>query len=111
MGIDELWSPLCLSVFSSSSLTQIFDWLVHYYLDDLCFKHYIVEVKYPDIEARRKRSYTLVKWAYSIFYYLVTSMWAYKIMIGTTFMPTWLGGLGSPYTMGDHIPNIPQVTL
>ena len=32
-------------------------------------------------------------------------------MIGTTFMPTWLGGLGSPYTMGDHVPIIPEITL
>jgi len=36
----------------------------------------------------------LVKWAFSIFYYLASSIAAFLIIRETTFMPTWLGGEG-----------------
>ena len=75
------------------------DWLIHYYFDPLCYKYYITENRYTSDESRKKRVYTLVKWGYSIIYYFFTSIWAYKIMINTKFMPTWLGGLGSPFDM------------
>jgi hypothetical protein len=32
-------------------------------------------------------------------------------MIGTSFMPTWLGGFGDPSSLGKNIPNIPEATL
>lgn len=32
-------------------------------------------------------------------------------MVGTEFMPTWLGGLGSPLTLMDNAPRIPEATL
>ena len=87
------------------------DWLIHYFFDPLCYKYYITENKYIEHEARKKRVFTLVKWGYSIIYYFFSSIWAYKIMIGTTFMPTWLGGLGSPYTMADNVPAVAGATF
>jgi len=32
-------------------------------------------------------------------------------MSGTTFMPTWLGGHGSPFNMLNDAPRIPEVTF
>ena len=32
-------------------------------------------------------------------------------MLGTSFMPTWLGGFGSPFSLGDKAPAIAEVTL
>lgn len=58
-----------------------------------------------------KRSYTLVKWGYSIIYYIISSIWSYKILCGTRFMPTWLGGNGSPYILTEQGPKVPDVTF
>lgn len=80
------------------NLTQVFDWLIHRNFDGLCDEHYINREKYPTEEERKKRCYTLVKWAYSIAYYLLSSAWAYKILMGTTYFPTWMGGRGDPFT-------------
>jgi hypothetical protein len=104
----------CLMPSSSQyppSNTQVIDWLIHYYFDGLCEKYYITEQRYTDPESRKKRCYTLVKWGYSIVYYLISSLWAYKILVGTHFMPTWLGGLGSPYSMIEVVPAIPDATF
>lgn len=75
-----------------------FDWFVHYVFDDLCEKYYLNRERYATDEERKKRSYTLVKWGYSIGYYLISSIWCYKILMDTTFFPTWLGGSGDPFT-------------
>ncbi len=40
-----------------------------------------------------------MKWGYTILYYFISSVWCYKILCGTRFMPTWLGGNGSPDIM------------
>jgi hypothetical protein len=32
-------------------------------------------------------------------------------MIGTTFMPTWLGGLGHPLTMVENYPYVHEASL
>lgn len=89
----------------------LFDLLVHYLLDDACEQHFITEERYVEPEAKKKRSYTLVKWSYSMLYYLASSIWAYKILINTQFMPTWLGGLGSPYSMGPVVPRVQDPTF
>ena len=75
------------------------DLTTHYYLDDYFFKYFTSEVKYPNPDVRANRAYTNVKWTYSMIYYLITSIWCYKILLGTSFMPTWLGGTGTPYNM------------
>jgi hypothetical protein len=70
------------------------DFLSHRIFDSICEKYYISHTKYPNPEARRKRCYTIVKWGFSIFYYALTSVTAYFILLNTSFMPTWLGGNG-----------------
>jgi hypothetical protein len=75
----------------------MFDWAVHYFFDELCDKYYINWEKYPSEEERKKRCYTLVKWGYSIGYYLVSSVWCYTILMDTTYFPSWLGGRGDPF--------------
>lgn len=66
--------------------------------DDLCDRHYLNHDKYVTEEDRKKRSYTLVKWGYSIAYYLASSVWCFRILMDTTFFPEWLGGKGDPFT-------------
>lgn len=78
-------------------LFSAFDWAVHYIFDDICEKYYINWEKYPLLENRKKRCYTLVKWTYSIGYYVLSSLWGFKIMTGSTFFPIWLGGKGDPF--------------
>jgi hypothetical protein len=70
------------------------DMMSHRIFDPLCEKYYISHVKYPVEEARKKRCYTIVKWGFSIFYYAITSIFAYLILLPTSYMPTWLGGDG-----------------
>lgn len=71
---------------------------MHYTLDDLCDRHYLNHDKYGSEEDRKKRSYTLVKWGYSIVYYLLSSIWCFRILTETTYLPVWLGGKGDPFT-------------
>ena len=85
--------------------------LVHYLLDGPCEKYYITNERYLEPESRKRRCYTLVKWGYSIVYYLVSSLWAYKILRPTSFMPTWLGGSGDPTEMYLVAPRVDGVTL
>ncbi len=98
-------------VHSTPPPTHGVDLLVHHLLDGPCEKYYITEQRYLSPESRKKRSYTLVKWGYSILYYLVSSVWAYKIIRETTFMPTWLGGSGDPFNLFLDAPSIPGVTF
>ena len=56
------------------------------------------------------RSYTLVKWGYSLIYYIVTSAAAYWILVQTSAMPAWLGGHGDPMNFFRHCPTIPEAT-
>jgi len=74
-------------------------------------KYYITEERYLEASSRKKRCFTLVKWGYSLVYYAISSAWAYKIMVDTAFMPTWLGGIGDPYSMSELAPQIPDPTL
>ena len=39
-----------------------------------------------------------MKWAYSIIYYLFSSIWAYSILTKTVYLPSWMGGLGDETT-------------
>jgi len=78
-----------------AAVFTLLDHGVHYFLDDWFMNHFINENKYPDIDKRRKRCYTFSKWAFSQFYYLPISFWAYSILKDTSFMPHWLGGNGS----------------
>lgn len=111
LGNVDLWTSLWSFIYSKNKAIQGFDFLVHYIFDELCAKYYITDERYTEPEQKKKRCYTLVKWGYSILYYLGSSAWAYKIMVETTFMPTWLGGLGSPLDMINHAPRIPEVTF
>lgn len=61
--------------------------------DGLCEKYYLSS-KYEG-KARAKRAYTLVKWGYSLVYYLISSIAAIYILKDTSYFPTWLGGNGS----------------
>lgn len=70
------------------------DMLSHKIFDSVCEKYYISHTKYPDPEIRRKRCYTIVKWGFSIFYYTITTIFAYIILLPTSYMPSWLGGNG-----------------
>ena len=87
------------------------DFLIHHYFDPIFEAHYITTSKYIDPEACKKRCYTLVKWAYSIIYYLLSSAWAYKIMLGCEMFPTWLGGNGSVHNMFKGYPDVTDYTL
>ena len=87
------------------------DMLIHHYFDPIFEEHYITESRYIDPVLRKKRCYTLVKWAYSILYYIISSIWGYKIMIGTTLMPTWLGGHGNLFIMNSELPHVPSATF
>ena len=69
-------------------------------------KYDITDQRYIEPEAKKKRSYTLVKWGYTCIYYLFSSLWAYKILRETDFMPVWLGGKGSPYTLLEVAPKV-----
>lgn len=33
------------------------------------------------------------------------------ILKETTFMPTWLGGKGSPFSMSDALPRVSEATI
>ena len=59
---------------------------------------------------RSKRSYTLVKWAYSVGYYLISSVTAYYLLKDTEYFPTWLGGSGSCMNQFLDAPNLPSAT-
>lgn len=52
-----------------------------------------------------------MKWGYSLGYYALSSIWAYKIMIGTSFMPEWMGGNGHPLKQFQSAPAISEATL
>jgi len=67
---------------------------IHYLLDGPCEKYFLTETKYEG-KARHKRAYTLVKWSYSIPYYLISSLAGLYLIKDTTFFPTWLGGAGT----------------
>ncbi len=71
------------------------DQMLHKMLDPLCEKYYINHSKYHDPDARKKRCYTLVRWAFSFTYYAISSITGYLILLPTSFMPTWLGGNGN----------------
>lgn len=84
---------------------------MHYALDDLCEKHYLNQAKYVTEEERKKRSYTLVKWGYSIVYYLASSVWCFRILMATSYLPTWLGGQGDPFTYLVNKLPVGEITL
>ncbi len=70
------------------------DGLTHYLLDHKCAVYYVNDIKYPTEEQKLKKAYTIVKWAFSLFYYAISSIAAFLIVLPTTFMPTWMGGDG-----------------
>lgn len=82
---------------------------MHYIFDDLCEKYYLTEEKYEG-KARAKRSYTLVKWAYSVVYYLIFSIAAVYLLKDTNYFPTWLGGSGSCSNQYFGAPHLPEAT-
>ena len=87
------------------------DLLSHHYLDDLCAKHFITDLRYNDPDSKKKRCYTIVKWGYSIIYYIAVSIWAYTILKDSVFLPGWLGGSGDPYSTGRDAPRVSGATF
>lgn len=56
---------------------------------------------------RKNRCFTLVKWAYSLFYYGLSSIASYILLLHTDILPIWLAGNGSCMNiMKDH-PSLP----
>ena len=90
-------------------ISQLADILIHYLLDPLCLKYYINETKYEG-KSKEKRVFTLVKWAYSIFYYFFSSIIAFLLIKDTSFFPTWLGGSGSCLNLVSGAPALPEAT-
>lgn len=82
--------------------------LVHYLFDDLCEKYYIDIDKYNEPEIRKKRSYTLVKWEYSIIYYLLSSVAAYLVLKNTIYFPIWFGGKGNSLFLFNNYPDLSE---
>lgn len=60
--------------------------------------------------AKEERAYTLVKWVYSIFYYLISSIAGYMLIKDTSFFPTWLGGHGACMNIIFGAPAILEAT-
>lgn len=89
--------------------TQLADLLIHYLLDPLCIKYYLNETKYEG-KSREKRAFTLVKWAYSIFYYFFSAIIAFLLIKDTSFFPTWLGGSGACTNLVIGAPGLPEAT-
>lgn len=82
----------------------ILDHACHYF-DGWFLEHFINEAKYPDLEKRKKRCYTFAKWGFSLFYYLPISIWAYTILVKTSYMPAWLGGSGTCVGLNRYLVN------
>jgi hypothetical protein len=79
----------------------------HKALDDLCEKYYMDCTKFPEEKSRKNRAYSLVKWSYSIIYYLISSIWAYQLLKNTSYFPPWLGGVnpqGGFHTLFSDLP-------
>ena len=102
--------PFAAAFTVNSPITQGFDLLVHYIFDDWCLHHILTDERYEG-SARPKRAYTLVKWMYSIFYYLVSSTAAYYLLKDTSFFPTWLGGSGTCHNYYICAQSLPEATL
>lgn len=71
-------------------------------MDDWVYHNYIGEIRYKDEIARRRRSYTLAKWAYSIVYYISSSIVGYILIKDTSFFPPFLGGHGDISTLAQY---------
>lgn len=75
------------------------DYVIHELLDDWVDINFLRTDKYIDAVARKKKSYTIVRWSYNIIYYTSTSVSGYLLIKDTKFMPTFLGGSGSVYSL------------
>ena len=92
-------SDLLMYAVPVALLHSLFDWAWHQKVDDYVFKHYLSQDRYADEVARRRRSYTIAKWGYSLIYYLLSSVLGYCIVRETSFLPSFLGGHGSVYSL------------
>jgi len=54
----------------------------------------MVSPAYSDIDTRKKRGITIVKYALGISYYIFMSVMGYRILKDSSLMPSWLGGNG-----------------
>lgn len=82
---------------------------IHHLLDEPCERLYLTTEKYEG-KARQRRSYTLVKWAYSIVYYAISSTTAIYLIKDTDYFPWWLGGHGTCYNQFLGAPGLSQAT-
>jgi hypothetical protein len=63
--------------------------------------------KFNDEKSRKNRAYSLVKWSYSIIYYLISSFWAYYLLKNTSYFPSWFGGIypdGGFHNLHKYVP-------
>lgn len=65
-------------------------------------KNYLRRDKYFDAASRQKKSRVIVRWGFNIFYYSLTSAFAYSLLKNTSFLPPILGGHGDVYSLVDH---------
>ena len=81
---------------------------IHKIFDPLCEKYYIKHEKYQDKEFRMKRCYTLVKWGYSMFYYLFSSSIGLYLVMETKLLPTWMDSDSDCFNTYKDYPQISE---
>lgn len=75
---------------------------MHKWFDSVVEKYWLRRDKYPDMETRMRKSFSIVKWHYSNLYYIGTSVSAYLLIKDTKFLPWFFGGNGSVYSLSDN---------
>ena len=86
------------------------DLKIHQVFDKKCEDSFITLQRYTEPEAKKKRSYTLVKWGYSLVYYFIRSIAGYLLIKDTSYFPTWLGGTGQCTNVFVFVPDLPEAT-
>ena len=94
--------PIRTHIYCKNKVTQFLDHLSHYLFDSWVEKNYLRNDKYKEMEARMKKSYTIVKWYFGIIFYTFTSSFAYYLLKDSYFLPPFLGGNGSVFTMVEN---------
>lgn len=64
-------------------IIEITDHYWHKVADPWVLNNFLTLKRYDDIESRKKRSYTIAKWGYFLFYYLGTSIGGYLLIKDT----------------------------
>jgi hypothetical protein len=80
-------------------------------LNPWVMNHFLRFDKYQEPESRKRRCHTLAKMIYSLVYYLISSAVSYMLIVGTSMMPTWLGGNGQCINAYINSPFLTEDTL